>query len=91
MKVSKRRASFAERCCAGSNPFTSPAIWAVNADASKRVMRVMPDVPARMFFQASGTVFPTGEMMPSPVTTTLRLDKLAPVRDESQDLPWALM
>jgi len=33
-----------------------------------------------MFFQASGTPFPTGEMMPSPVTTTLRLDKMPPGR-----------
>jgi hypothetical protein len=54
-------------------------------------MRVMPDAPARMFFQASGTPLPTGEMMPSPVTTTLRLDKFAPDGDETQDLPWALM
>jgi hypothetical protein len=91
MKVSKRRASLTDRTCAGSKPFTSPAIWEVKAEASKRVMRVMPEAPARMFFQASGTPLPTGEMMPSPVTTTLRLAKLAPDGGETQDLPWLLM
>jgi hypothetical protein len=44
-----------------------------------------------MFFQASATPFPTGEMMPSPVTTTLRLDKFAPDQDAAQDLLWVLI
>ena len=35
-------------------------------------MIVMPDFPASTFCQASGTLLPTGLMMPSPVTTTLR-------------------
>src|SRR5262245_46111581 len=46
-------------------------------------MRVTPDFPARMLFQASGTRLPTGEMIPRPVTTTLRLDKWAPGRPSS--------
>jgi len=54
-------------------------------------MRVMPDFPARMWVQASGTVFPTGETIPRPVTTTLRLDKFAPGDGEDQDLEWLLM
>ena len=52
--------------------FTSPAIWLDRRDGSKRVMRVMPDLPARALSQASATVFPIGLMIPSPVTTTLR-------------------
>ena len=43
-----------------SKPLTSPAICEVKADGSKRVMRAMPDLPARMFDQASGTPMPTG-------------------------------
>jgi hypothetical protein len=61
------------------------------AAGSKREIRVMPDFPAMMLAQASGTPIPTGETMPRPVTTTLRLDKLAPVRVLGQDLTWALM
>src|SRR5688572_31085191 len=78
MKVSKRRTSLAERYFAGSKPFTSPAIWELKAEGSKRVMRVMPDWPARMLFQASGAPMPTGQTVPRPVTTTLRRDKCAP-------------
>ena len=37
-----------------SKPFTSPAICDGNADASKRVIRVMPERPARMFAQRLG-------------------------------------
>jgi len=63
-----------------SKPFTSPAICDENGVGSKRVMRVMPDFPARMLDQASDTPTPTGATMPRPVTTTLRLAKLAPIR-----------
>src|SRR5262245_6643116 len=78
MKVSKRRTSLGDMYLAGSKPFTSPAICEVKAEGSKRVMRVMPDLPARMLFHASDAPMPTGETMPRPVTTTLRLDKLTP-------------
>jgi hypothetical protein len=91
MKVSKRRASLADRTFAGSKPFTSPAICELKAAGSNRVMRVMPDFPASMVLQASGTPLPTGEMTPRPVTTTLRLDNGAPGRDGNQDFEWALM
>ena len=72
MKRSMRRASFGDRYFVTSKSFTSPAIWQARRDGSKRVTRVMPDLPARTLSQASGTVLPTGLMMPSPVTTTLR-------------------
>ncbi len=48
--------------------------------ASKRLILVMPEMPARMLAQASATVLPTGEMMPNPVMTTLRRDKLPPAK-----------
>ena len=38
----------------------------------------MPDFPATMFCQTAGIPIPTGEIIPSPVTTTLRLDKFTP-------------
>ncbi len=67
-----RRASFGARYFETSKSFTSPAIWQLRRDGSKRVTRLMPDLPASTLSQASGTVLPTGLMMPSPVTTTLR-------------------
>jgi hypothetical protein len=42
------------------------------------VILVIPDFPATMFCQTVGIPIPTGEMIPSPVMTTLRLDKLTP-------------
>src|SRR6202161_2708237 len=44
-----------------------------NADTSKRVMGPMPLRPFEMASQAVGTVLPTGETTPIPVTTTRRL------------------
>src|SRR5262245_25397309 len=72
MKMSMRRASFGDMYGATSKPFTSPAIWLARRDGSKRVMRVTPEVPASARSQASETLLPSGLMMPSPVTTTLR-------------------
>src|SRR2546422_1340128 len=72
MKRSMRRASFDDKYGAASNSFTSPAIWLESRDASKRVMRVMPDFPARALSQACWTVLPIGQTMPSPVTSALR-------------------
>src|SRR3712207_2580734 len=43
----------------------------------------MPDLPARMLDQASGTPTPTGATIPRPDTTTLRLAKCAPRARES--------
>src|SRR6185369_1126077 len=72
MNVSIRRASFGDRYAATSKFFTSPAICVVKADASKRVILVIPDFPARMLAHASATVLPTGQMIPKPVMTTRR-------------------
>src|SRR5215813_6750700 len=72
MKMSMRRASLGDMYGATSKPFTSPAIWLARREGSKRVMRVTPGVPASARSQASETVLPSGLMMPSPVTTTLR-------------------
>src|SRR5262249_1024616 len=58
---------------ATSNPFTSPAICVENALASNLVMRAMPERPALIASQEADKPIPTGEMMPRPVTTTLRL------------------
>src|SRR2546423_1622879 len=41
---------------------------------SKRVMRVIPERAARMAGHAVATPMPTGETIPSPVTTTRRRD-----------------
>src|SRR5439155_267006 len=71
-----------------------PAIWLESRDASKRVMRVMPDFPARALSQACWTVLPIGQTMPSPVTTTLRRVTqvaLAFRSGSAQDLACALM
>src|SRR2546421_12595838 len=72
MKRSMRRASFGGMYGETSKPFTSPAIWLARREGSKRVMRVMPGVAAIALSQACGTVFPMGQTMPRPVTTTLR-------------------
>src|SRR5688500_14043793 len=78
MKVSKRRASFGARYLLTSKPLTSPAICEGYGEGSKRVMRPMPDLPARMLPHASAIPMPTGEMIPRPDTTTLRFAKSAP-------------
>src|ERR1043166_2660216 len=72
MKMSMRRASLGDMYGATSKPFASPAIWLARREGSKRVMRVTPGVPASARSQASETLLPSGLMMPSPVTTTLR-------------------
>jgi hypothetical protein len=85
MKVSIRRASFCGRYLEMSKPRTSPAIRTGKFEASKRVIVSIPDFPATIFPHASSTVFPTGETMPRPVTTTLRVNFffLYPVREKS--------
>src|SRR6185369_7556506 len=56
-----------------SKPLTSPANLQAKGLASKLVMVSMPVLPANKLAQQSATVFPTGAMQPSPVTTTRRL------------------
>src|SRR3954468_12950524 len=72
MNRSMRRASFGDMYGDRSKFFTSPAIWLARRDGSKRVMRVIPGVPASALSQASWTLLPRGQMAPRPVTTTLR-------------------
>src|SRR5215213_3590668 len=72
MKRSMRRASFGDMYGERSKFLTSPAIWLARRDGSKRVMRVIPDVPASALSQASWTLLPRGQTAPRPVTTTLR-------------------
>src|SRR4029079_7805421 len=76
MNESNRRASFGESQLATSKFLTSPAICVGSAPGSKREMRVMPDFPAMMFAHDSAIPIPTGDTMPRPVTTTLRLANL---------------
>src|SRR5258705_6756277 len=83
MKRSMRRASFGDMYGARSKFFTSPAIWLDRRDGSKRVMRVMPDFPARAFAHASATPLPMGQTMPRPVTTTRRRFMFSTFRESS--------
>src|SRR5918994_2595020 len=73
MKSSMRRASFGVTYSFTSKPWTSPPMRTGKAETSKRVMGPMPLRPLRIASHAAGTVLPTGETMPSPVTTTRRL------------------
>src|SRR3954471_2256328 len=72
MNRSMRRASFGDMYGARSKSFTSPAIWLARREGSKRVMRVIPEVPASALPHASWTALPRGQTTPRPVTTTLR-------------------
>src|SRR3954467_11054321 len=66
--------SFGAPHAAGSKPLTSPAMRVGNDDASKWVIGPMMDRPLMMPSQLERRSMPTGERMPSPVTTTRRLD-----------------
>src|SRR5258706_2851973 len=74
MKRSLRRVSLSGIQSAEVNPFTSAAMRVGSAEASKRVMGATPLRPARRLSHAWAIPIPTGETMPSPVTTTLRFD-----------------
>src|SRR5678816_681754 len=79
MNGSMRRASFGAMYCATSKPTTSPAKRVANGVASMRVIGLIPLLPARIEAHAVATSLPTGETIPSPVTTTRRLDTLSSV------------
>src|SRR5271166_5525339 len=64
----------------GSKFFTSAAIWQANCDASKLVIRSTPLFPASSACHTSGTVLPTAQMVPIPVTTTRRCKLLGSFR-----------
>src|SRR5689334_13727105 len=61
-----------ERCrpAGGSKSLTIPAICTGKVSASKVVIFVTPERPARSDCQVSSAVFPTGVTAPSPVTAT---------------------
>src|SRR5215467_105695 len=75
MKRSIFLSSFFSTIRSGSNPLTSPAMRVSRRFASKRVMGPIPDRPAQMAVQYSGTELPTGVSTPSPVTTTRASDR----------------
>src|ERR1700758_164928 len=56
----------------GSKFLTSAAIWQAKLLESNWVMRATPLLPASKPCHTSGVVFPTPQIRPSPVTTTLR-------------------
>src|SRR5690606_37832144 len=72
MKVSIVLASLADRYSVTSKSFTSPAIWALNGEGSKRVMRPIPERPLTRLSHAVSISLPTGETIPRPVMTTRR-------------------
>src|SRR5271166_5909218 len=72
MKRPILRASFFSTYCSGSKPLTSAAIWHANCEASKPVIRSTPLLPASSACHVSGTLLPTAQMIPIPVTTTRR-------------------
>src|SRR5882757_5783546 len=72
MNVSMWRASFAEMYASTLKPLTSPAMRQGKAEASKREIGTIPELPETMLLQASAIEFPTGEMIPRPVMTTRR-------------------
>src|SRR6516225_12038298 len=67
----------------GSKFFTSPAIWQSNPVVSKCVMRSTPLFPATRFSQLSSVPMPSAQTNPTPVTTTRRVNSLAPSCDDS--------
>src|SRR5271157_1507025 len=66
------RDSFLSMNRSGSKFFTSAAILQANCDTSKLVMRSTPLLPASSACHTSGTLFPTAQIIPIPVTTTRR-------------------
>ena len=66
------RISLGLMCSAGEKSRTSPAMREENWEASKRERERIPGVPESNACQAEVQEFPTGQKMPSPVTTTLR-------------------
>ncbi len=70
---SVRRTSLKFIQALGSKSLTSPAAWASYGEGSKRVMRLRPEWPSTRFDQAVSMSWPTGLMMPRPVTATRRV------------------
>jgi len=75
---SNLRTSFADMYASASKPTASPPMRTGNALVSILVNVTMPLRPLQMPSQADAIVLPSGDTMPSPVTTTLRFVKLRP-------------
>src|SRR4051812_40618040 len=73
------RTSFTDMYSSALKSRTSPPMRTGNALTSSLVIGRMPLRPLTMPSQADATVLPSGDTMPKPVTTTLRLDKLSPL------------
>ena len=65
-----RRAALRSMKSAGTNSGISPANLQGNSVVSKNVMWSMPERPASMLSQKSGTFVPAGVTAPRPVTRT---------------------
>src|SRR5260370_19817770 len=72
--------SFFSTKFSGSKFWRSAAIWRANLLESNCVMRATPLLPASRPCHTSGVVFPTPQIRPMPVTTTLRPKLLATFR-----------
>src|SRR6266404_4592051 len=72
--------SFFSMKFSGSKFLTSAAIWQAKLVESNCVMRATPLLPASKPCHTSGVVFPTPQIKPMPVTTTLRPKLLAAFR-----------
>ena len=78
-KRSMRRACLRSIHTAGSKPFSSQAKWTGNSFASNCSISAAPDSPARRFDHVVSTSLPSGETIPSPVTTTRLLPFSLPI------------
>src|SRR6202050_4095735 len=72
--------SFFSMKFSGSKFLTSAAIWQAKALESNCVMRATPLLPASTASHTAPVVFPTPQIRPMPVTTTLRPKLLATFR-----------
>src|SRR6202050_3147951 len=72
--------SFFSMKLSGSKFLTSAAIWQAKFVESNWVMRATPLLPASTACHTSPVVFPTPQIRPMPVTTTLRPKLLAAFR-----------
>src|SRR5208282_3778263 len=65
---------------------TCMAIWQARSEASKPSIRPAPLSPAKSRFQVVSTPLASGETMPNPVTTTLRIGSLGLLLSERADV-----
>ena len=75
--------SLGEMYFEASKSITEPEKLTGKSVTSNVVIGLMPLFPAKIFFQASSILLPTGEAMPNPVTTTRRLLKTCSLNDKT--------